>query len=59
MTAENSLTSPDDLGVDSRPVRRPWRAMTLEYVGDVGTVMKSTHKSGSMGESDMFSNHRT
>jgi hypothetical protein len=47
-----------DLRADGGRARRSWSPMTLEYVGHVGDVMKSTHKSGQMGESDIFSNHK-
>jgi hypothetical protein len=47
MTAVSSLKS-----------KRPWRSMALEYVNDVGTVMKATHKSGQKGESDVFTTKR-
>jgi hypothetical protein len=61
MTAVRQDSSAYDHASDLRAdggARRSWQPMTLEYVGHVGDVMKSTHKSGPMGESDIFSNHR-
>lgn len=52
MTAESSLES--IIGPDAGRAKRPWRPMALEYVNNVGTIMKSTHKSGMKGESDVF-----
>jgi hypothetical protein len=31
--------------------------MALDYVGHIGDVMKSNHKSGGHNETDIFSNH--
>lgn len=57
MTA--AVSSPGSIsGADAGRGKRPWRPMALEYVNDVGTVMKATHKSGSKGEGDVFTTKR-
>ena len=56
MTAESSLDS--IIGADAGRAKRPWRPMALEYVNDIGTIMKATHKSGMKGEGDVFTTKR-
>ncbi len=58
MTAVRPDSSAYEPRADGGEARRSWRPMTLEYVGHVGDVMKGAHKSGTMGESDIFSNHK-
>lgn len=58
MTAVSSLGSIVGPGADDGRAKRPWRPMALKYVNDVGTVMKSTHKSGMFGEGDIFTTKR-
>jgi hypothetical protein len=58
VTAEASFESNTGHGDAAGRGKRAWRPMTLEYVNDVGSLMKATHKTGQKGEGDVFTTKR-